>query len=212
MCKHVARSPWPAIRNQLGDDVAELRSAIDEELSEIPDTELLIATYPYGDMVVNDGHFSPPCANSCPECRSLSESFDGDIPLAFILENCVEVFLPCRWDTRKPRNTPLRVVGRGEMFGVFESLDVLLGTPRETPPWSVAAGIHSVWVLAPLGNEQMIKRFFTGMGYAKATWKDGDPHWKLVQLFSAKLYGARSTDLQACGFDRKRQRDLTRIQ
>jgi hypothetical protein len=172
MCEHVARLPWTAARTLLGEELAELRASIDEEVERSPEAEISLATYRYGDIVVENGRFLPPCRRPCPDCHNLLGSFEGDIPLALILDNCAEVFLAGR-EEANTSDVPLRVISHGEMFGVFETLDLVLQTPRETPPWGVSAGIRSVWVLAPLGNEQMMKRFFWGSRLQAASLERG---------------------------------------
>jgi hypothetical protein len=126
--------------------------------------EVYLLEYDYGDLIVDRGDFKAPCAkrhpadSTCANCRPLIESVKySAIPLALTLDNAAEVFLPSDWDPEKPRLTPLRLLGRGEPFGVFEVLDTLLGAPFPKPPWSVSAGARSIWILAPLGEGALAK-------------------------------------------------------
>jgi hypothetical protein len=183
MCDHIEEIPWSSLRTSLGEGLAPVRDAIDEVTQlTVDDTNLIVARYPYGELMVEEGTFRPPCA----DCAAVLKKFDGPVPLAMPLDAAVEVFLPCRWDSRHPRHIPLRVIHPGEMFGVFETLDAILGTADEKAPWAVSSGVRSVWVLAPLGNSEMMKRFFGSLGYRKPPWMEGEPHWKLVQAFSTK--------------------------
>ncbi|MGC4048409.1 MAG: hypothetical protein QM757_01670 [Paludibaculum sp.] len=147
------------------------------------DTEPLfpVVEYSYGDSVIENGRFRAPCGNrACVDCGQLSHGAGyASIPLSLVLDRCVEVYLNCPWDFNDGRLVPLRIIGQGEMFGVFETLDGILGTPSRKPVWDVAAGIRSVWVVAPLGNSALVGDLLTGRG--RGAWDDHKPHWQLIQ-------------------------------
>jgi hypothetical protein len=184
MCEHVEPTTWAAIRERLpGKPLGEIQDALDESVAEGLDTDLFVASYSYGELLVEGGRLRPPNKH-CRECQALMDVFDGDIPLALVLDKSVEVFAPSDWDSKNPRHTPLRLIGKGELFGVFETLDLILGTSPERPPWEVSAGARSIWVLAPLGNSEMIKAFFSKLGHPRPAWRDEEPAWKLAQAVS----------------------------
>jgi hypothetical protein len=94
-----------------------------------------------------------------------------------VLEGCTEVYLDYPWDFQDGRRAPLGVLGKGELYGVFEVLDVLLGIQQSAPLWNVSSGVRSVWVMAPLGNANLLR---TLLGEGRV-WNDHSPHWQLIQ-------------------------------
>ncbi|HTX40329.1 MAG TPA: hypothetical protein VMD25_00775 [Acidobacteriaceae bacterium] len=141
------------------------------------------AEYEYGDLVVKEGKFVPPCGThtSCAECRELSRYASySHIPLAFVQRNAVEVFAGETRASRQGKTVPLRVLAAGEMFGVFETLDYLLGSKLDPPSYSVSAGARSVWVLAPLGDVRLTKLIGEETG-TDLEWDRNESHWSLIQ-------------------------------
>jgi hypothetical protein len=103
------------------------------------------------------------------------------IPLALLIEKQVEVFIDYPSDENGFRFAPLRVINPGELFGVFEVLDHLIGTPAIKPSWSVSSGSRSVWIVAPLGNMDQTDEL-SNLAGADVNWDaEDDPQWKLIQ-------------------------------
>ena len=122
----------------------------------MPDLEVLAANYSYGQLILENGVFHPPheAGSSCRTCSEIRYERRG-IPLTLVLDHCVEVYK----DDRKNRRTiPLRMIGRGEWFGVFEALDRLRGKSIPTS-WSVSAGGRSVVIVAPFGDQRLNRAF-----------------------------------------------------
>lgn len=113
-----------------------------------------LARYSYGEELVRDGRFRPPCLDRppCGSCRELIkaiESSEATIPLSLVVRGAVEVFVPVSSaSTEAAPSRPLRILKPGEFFGVFETLDVVSGLSAEEPRWGVSAGARSVLVLA----------------------------------------------------------------
>ena len=57
----------------------------------------------------------------------------------------------------------MRLLGRGEFFGVFETLDALFGQPTEVPPWGVTSGARSVLVLASQMSGRTVRWLTTSL-------------------------------------------------
>jgi hypothetical protein len=103
------------------------------------------------------------------------------IPLALLLRKQVEVFIEYPRDENGFRFAPLRVINEGEIFGVFEVLDHLIGTPAIKPGWSVSSGSRSVWIVAPLGNMDLTN-VLSNLAGADVNWDaEDEPQWKLIQ-------------------------------
>jgi hypothetical protein len=75
---------------------------------------------------------------------------------------------------------PLRVLGPGELFGVFETLHHLLREDDSRPQWSVAAGTRSVWIIAPL-KDKRISEVLSAQTDHDIDWARGDSHWRLIE-------------------------------
>ncbi len=112
-----------------------------------------LVRYPYGHEIVRDGRFQAPCAepSTCASCSILTAATGSaavSIPLSLVVGGAVEAFLPLQvTDDASAPSRPMRVLGAGEFFGAFETLDHLFGHPAEMAPWGVSAGARSVLVL-----------------------------------------------------------------
>ena len=189
-CGRVQKVRWSDVRQQMMAVNPEIASCVDAVDKRVLREDLFITQYGYGELMVDRGRFLTPCQDhSCSGCQTLSKRVSYScIPFAILLERSVEVFLECgltsdNYADRPPeddfRLVPLRLLGQGEMFGVFELLDCILSSRSIRPPWSVSAGSRSVWIVAPMGDERMhnsIKRK-TGVRWAERS----SPHWQLVR-------------------------------
>jgi len=76
----------------------------------------------------------------------LQEACGADLPLAVVTHQSVEVYLRA---AQSMRTIPLRILGPGESFGLFEILDQLYPPAEgstQPPQWQVAAGAKSVYI------------------------------------------------------------------
>lgn len=173
-----------------------------EERTEQP--YFFVATYPYGELLVKDGLFKLPgepqdqvAGGDVPRALSYSP-----IPLCLVLDKCVEVFVErdagyaCpdnELRSKAKRNAPLRVIKRGELFGVFETLDTVNESGQQRrPPWSVSSGARTVIVLTQCGNKEMIGKLRSAVGADVPQGKErGD--WELIRSVndSKKFVGSR---------------------
>lgn len=148
-----------------------------------------VATYSYGSTIVERGQFCTPCGNAeCADCAALASDCEySRIPLGILLSNSIEVHL----EPDKPEKgagaseeaelytVPQRMLSVGEPFGVFETLQVILGEPEARAPWSVSAGARSVWVLAPLGDQRM-PQVLGEIVNEEIEWNWFHMHWSLI--------------------------------
>jgi hypothetical protein len=193
-CGRVRTISFETIQPKLAVHHPRLATALSDILSAVKKGTppvLYSARYRYGQLIVNRGLFAPPCSSTtCTECRALKENCGfGHIPLAVILNNSVEVFVEhesagqqgrAESNDATVRTVPLRMLSDGDMFGTFETLDALMGQRDGIPPWSVAAGARSIWVLSPLGDRRLSETLAEGAG-CDIDWNRGDSHWRLVQ-------------------------------
>jgi len=145
ICNRVKQVNWQDVREEVMRADANLAGTFSDSHvfkspacgSLEPGAFLYRAEYEYGSLIVNQGKFVPPACDQgedCATCKNLKAATENSpIPLAVILENSVEVFLDS-WTKEDPRHSPLRLIPAGEMFGTFETLDLLLGIPSPRPP------------------------------------------------------------------------------
>ena len=176
-CDLVERVSWTSISQDVASINGEFAEAVDLLLKDIKSTPSIFrARYPYGGLIVDKGQFRPPCGtDQCSVCEDLlRETNFSSIPLSFVLTNAAEVHLVR--EGADFDSIPLRIMSRGEPFGVFEVLDRLLGTADARPPWSVSSGSRSVVIVAPIGDRRLPRAFSTPV-----EWTKNDTHWRLVQ-------------------------------
>lgn len=156
--EHIQEVSWDKIKQEIQKTNYELFLA----LKQIPNGVLsrykfFVAKYRYGQLLIENGKFLPPLACTCPTCTQFNKQIENNhIPLTLVLNNSVEVYLDY---PEQERIAPLRLISKGELFGVFETLDFLC-TPTTKPiypfsPWNVSAGVRSVVVLSPVGNAKL---------------------------------------------------------
>jgi hypothetical protein len=179
-CRCVQWVKWPDVRGKVEALSKDLALHLNEFFNSAPATELPLLEYRYGDSIIENGAFHPPCdSRGCRDCGVVTELTGySPVPLSLILQGCAEVYLECKWDFEDGRHVPLGVLSSGEMYGVFETLDHLLGLPARKIAWSVCSGVRSVWVIAPLGNAANIGQLLKDR---LATWNDRQPHWQLIR-------------------------------
>ena len=201
---------WADLQGKLDRVPDKLRDALDKTFSKRKQ-RIFRVRYPYGTLIIDHGRFVPPCKGDlCSNCRLLVEETGySQIPLALLLKNPAEVFIDYSQSRRYDfRFAPLRLIPEGDLLGTFEVLDALIGTRSPRPGWSVTSGARSVWVLAPLGNDSLIK-VISGLVSNKAgrqvkltwdkTWDknkkvEQQPHWRFIQACMAEV-GQWSTEL-----------------
>jgi hypothetical protein len=153
----------------------EILASLDQIVNRTKTREIFVADYRYSDLIVDRGRFLGPCG--APNCTSCSDLIQGTccIPLAFVAAQSLEVFIQY-----SDRTAPLRIMQPGEVFGVFEVLDLILGETGVEPIWSLSAGARSVHIIAPVGNRGLPQWLRTRIG-RQITWTKRDPHWQLVK-------------------------------
>jgi hypothetical protein len=144
------------------------------------------AEYDYGDLIIDNGTFVPPCEAGgirCTQCSDLKKRVAySSVPLSLVLNQCVEVFIDRYSKSVDDRNkyVPLKTIATAELFGTFETVDYFLAQCTTRPPWSVSAGSRSIWVLAPLGDNRLPSLLSEVTG-ADVYWDKTDPQWKLIK-------------------------------
>lgn len=208
-CGRCRRIEGTELQGALADVPDNLRAALDEVLTPKKKAYLYRVQYPYGQLIVDKGTFTPPCGgDACSDCKALVvDSQYGHIPLALLLENPVEVFIdyPAEIDSssgsKSFRFAPLRLIPPGELFGVFEALDALISSPSLKPSWSVSSGSRSVWILAPLEDNRLTKHLSSEIANETKSkpfiaWEpDEHAHWQLIQECSTVPQSEWNTDI-----------------
>lgn len=155
-------------------------------------------SYDYGDLIVADGEFRSPCGpdSNCPLCVDVRKAAEySHIPLAVVVDGTVEVYIT--EDRNKVKcSIPLRVMGPGEMFGVFEVLeiDAKTGERGPRPRWSVSAGVrsvHLVWKSKERGSvERLLKTIRARPGARREHLREFEPTWDYAYAATHKLVRA----------------------
>ncbi|MBK7670556.1 MAG: hypothetical protein IPJ24_04045 [bacterium] len=155
-------------------------------------------SYEYGDLMVRDGVFRSPCEpdSQCPLCEEVRKAAEySHIPLAVVVDGLVEVFIT------EDRNgvkcsIPINVMGPGEMFGVFEVLEIdgTTGERGPRPRWSVSAGarsVHLVWKSKERGSiDRLLKVIRTKPGAHKVHLSEFGSDWDYAYAATHKLVRA----------------------
>ena len=157
---HVEQITWASVQSEVHGVNADLASNVDAIAGNGTDEPLFSARYNYGQLIVRDGTFLSPCVSQgrtpCEACKALAKAVAyTHIPLTLVLENCVEVFLEYK-ERNGLRSAPLRLLRKGGLFGVFETLDAITdGKPKLRSPWNVSSGARSVVMIAPVSNDDL---------------------------------------------------------
>lgn len=111
--------------------------------------------YQFGDLIVDNGVFQVPGARgelvpltdpSVPSSLAAHLSYSA-IPLGIILGKTIEIFIDLEHEI-----IPLNAMVKGMLFGVFELLDAM-ANDFSHPPWSVAAGVRSAFLLPRISEK-----------------------------------------------------------
>jgi hypothetical protein len=172
---------WDEARGKLDGFPVAVRESLDPLFRKNESKKVFVTSYPYGELIVENGHFKTPCEPSdCDECKSLVEATSySPVPLACILSGSAEVFVDSPAHEEGQHLSPLKLLRRSELFGVFEILDYLLRSPGARAPWSVSSGARSIWIVAPLGDARL-PQYLADITETDIDWTEVDPHWKLV--------------------------------
>jgi len=167
--------------------VREMNTSLHEVMEPIARKEskpkLYLASYPFGEPVVEGGTFKGPCGhfhghdNLDCNCSRVWETISYPIPLSLVLDGTFETFDTVSYKgPRKDEESvaPLRLLRKGSVFGDFESLDDINFEGHIPPPsWSVMAGARSVYLQLKTGNNDFWDQLRIQL---KAVGAEGIPH------------------------------------
>ena len=131
-------------------------AALIDELNPDESFQLIKAKYLYGESITELGTIRVPNAEG-QNVPYTDSSVTPDLqkalgycptPLVLQLQNCSEVY-----STAQERIIPLNVFYPGDLFGLFETLMPLTGSPIK-PYWSVFSGIRSVFMSPKVSNSR----------------------------------------------------------
>lgn len=173
---------WDEVR----EDVARLNPELAKICDEIsPDRKypLLRLRYPYGATIVDKGVFHLPYMGKLvPHTHidvpvHLKEQLGySPIPFSLVLHNDIEVFVEYG-----ERIIPVNFHKSGNVFGAFESMDLLANIPSNSI-WSVSAGGRSVFMLPritdKIGHNRLRKEFGISSGEPPS---DLQGHWRVFK-------------------------------
>lgn len=151
---------WKQVREDVRQVAPELANIIDK-ISPDDSYKFIIATYAYGDLVVENGVACLPdqhgkiipitnsSFNNNPLAKKLAYS---SIPLFLTLEKSNEVFI-----NTGTRIIPLNLFKPGSILGLFETMDFYFKDYSQ-PKWSVSAGARSIFMLPKITESFGLKR------------------------------------------------------
>ena len=181
-CANCASQDWGSLKLRLRALSPELCQAVDELAAQNPGSRFFVARYRYGDLIVDSGTFRSPCDGRCAECTELHNATRrSTIPLGIVLDNSIEVFQDYPEEDFGHRFAPLALIGAGDVFGVFETLDNCLRAVESRPEWSVSAGSRSASVVGPIRSEPLARKLAAAVNH-RIDWRyKSDPHWLLIR-------------------------------
>ena len=192
----IKRVEWSQVRPRVQAVAKELARALDpiakslKEQSFVYEVELA-----YGDLLIDKG------------CLTLSHNRDtadrapglsSAIPICMVLDKHCEVFygegVVWTGNTESMDQDPItsiNLLGPGDLFGVFETLDGEYGTADCDPgTWSVAAGARSATLVYRMGNERVVRE----LPHTLSTHTTHRQWGHLIQIDSFPLLSALSCD------------------
>lgn len=168
-------------------DVRERVKAINPELFDIieqinPDSSLplVLARYPYSSSIVHKGQMTlydpkQPNKSVAPHEHSDPKIANGlnytPIPLGLLLNKSCEVFV-----NACGRTVPLNLLYPGEIFGVYEVLDLLNGCLHPSM-CSLSAGARSAFMLPKITDTNGNRRIKKEFGINHPIPKNLNEHW-----------------------------------
>jgi hypothetical protein len=179
LCDHIESLDWneavaqvrasPA-RDTFASPIPALCELIESGAPLFEGATFLKIEYPYGDLIVNSGHFrAPKYSRECKQCQQLEDHYSklGTVPLQLVLQNNLEIFLICE-DLVFPekskdgipgyRTVPVDTRRPGDLIGLFENLRPLVGRPSHYGSFFVSSGSRHVRITLPvLHNSVLLK-------------------------------------------------------
>ncbi|OGT06627.1 MAG: hypothetical protein A2103_04455 [Gammaproteobacteria bacterium GWF2_41_13] len=153
-------------------DIRQAVKTVNPELFEVleiiepkSNEKLIKVTYPFASSITNDGDFYLPNLSGKLVPLALSDLSNNikksldyiPIPLGLLLNKGCEVFVHVNNKT-----TTLNILQPGKLFGLFEITD-LLSDISIRPPWCVAAGAQSIFMLPKIsdaiGHKKLKQKF-----------------------------------------------------
>ena len=152
------RVSWDDVKNDVLDARPDLYSVIDA-LPSKNDFPLIKATYPFGCLIVDKGGISKAYCKSDKEENLIDSQLQySKIPLGLLLDKSSEAFVEL-----DDRIIPLDLLNKGNFLGNFELMNKFAKIEVQ-PPWSVSAGLRSIFLLQKVSNNVGQKRLKKKLG------------------------------------------------
>lgn len=153
--RNVNKLKWPEALKLLQDmkldqKCGDLIEAADESYCGRNKPFVFFAKYNFGDHIIKKKQFILPNSDS-----TFSDLPTDVVPVCLVLSQQAEVYLPYYGKSDLPRS--LRLLEPGNLFGVFEVANRLLGKEHPIQDWCVSAGSRTVRLLYPLENKAVAR-------------------------------------------------------
>lgn len=180
---------WINIRRKVASANSELTKIIDE-INPSPQNRLFLATYSYGDIIVNKGIVQLP--NESGELLKITDNKTNKIMQSQLHYNSIPLFLTLEGDNEvflenNDRIIPLNLFHAGSLLGIFESLNFIFGNTT-TSKWSVSAGARSIFMLPKISDTVSLKRLKKSFHLPSTTrLKYISDHWWVFKEIVANI-------------------------
>jgi hypothetical protein len=163
---------WKDVAEEVRAVKPELYSII-ENISPAKKFPLIKASYPFGCLIIDKGSISKIyCKNKAHEDLIKSELQYAKIPLGLLLDKSSEAFIQL-----DDRIVPLNLLNKGNFFGNFELMNTFAGVEIE-PPWSVSAGLRSIFFLQKVSNNIGQQRLRKEFGVISSAPQNFNEQWQ----------------------------------
>lgn len=172
---------WSEVKDEVYKINPELAEKCDH-VSKYRECTLFKIQYPYGAFIVDKGVFHLPTTDGklipisderIPKCLKEKLAY-SHIPLSLILNNLNEVFIKIQ-----NRIVSLNVLVSGELFGLFEIINILNQTSElDLPIWNVSAGARSTFMIPSISDATNHNRIKKKLGADVHNPLSLSDHWR----------------------------------
>jgi hypothetical protein len=174
---------WKEVRDDVNKVNPELAKRVDK-LNPDDSYKIVKARYYYGDVFVNNGEtFLPnnknvlvPISDPSIDPKIREELSYTPMPIFMSLNKSSELF----FDTGK-RTIPLNLFHKGELAGLYETMDYLMGVAQK-PIWSFSAGARSIFMLPKITDKINLNKLHLAYDIPTTTQvKNLTDHWEMFK-------------------------------
>lgn len=183
--KYVQVMSWQEARPYFADSNPAFTNTVDA-IDPGNECKLYRVSYPYGAPIVTNGELllpdnhGRPCELTAFPNRGIAEALSySPIPLSYIASKSCEIFV----NANNQNVVPLKLLEKGEFFGMFETLNFLSGI-QSRPPWCVTAGARSLCLLPKISNSMGHQRLVREFNTPTLPPRHHKDHWRIFKYLA----------------------------